>query len=236
MKMYSLKNAEKFLREKLKKGINKQDYRGWELKELQRKKCKSFKNIESIVIDSELVNVNIFVAETSKIRAHFYGKSNVECDANLKITRIDKELRIVLNFSGNFYMIDSKLDIILPKKIFKKIYIKSDISNVIVNKDVLVESVEFCTVTGNFESYALASKVSASTKSGNVKIDINLTKDIEIKAYTINGNINVKLKNIRIVNLTRSVMTEKIKEFYAEKGQYSATVNVSTMTGNIVIE
>ena len=199
------------------------------------RKVEDCSNIEKIAINSTFVDVNVSVSNSSKVEAHFYGEANLDGDVNFDVRVVNRELRITLEFTGNCFNGNLKLDVTLPKKIFKVISARSSSADIILNQGVSTDYLKVKTQSGYFESNATVNNVSVSTMSGDVELCIDATQDINAKISTMSGDVSAEFNNIGYINLSTSSMSGNVRNRFKGYNGYIADVDISTMSGDIRI-
>ena len=134
------------------------------------RKTEDCSNIEKILINSTFCDVNVSVSNSSKVEAHFYGEANVDGDVNFDVRTVNRELRITLEFTGNCFNGNLKLDVTVPKKTFKVISAKSSSADITLNEGVSTNYLKVKTQSGDLETNATFNNVSVSTMSGDIRI------------------------------------------------------------------
>lgn len=200
------------------------------------KKVEDCSNIDKIAIDSTVGDVNVSISNSSKFEAHFYGQADVDGDIYFDVRVVNRELKIILQFNGNFFNGNLKLDITVPKKTFKVISANGSSANFTFNKGVSTDQLKVKTQSGDLETYATANKVSVSTKSGDIELCIDAIKDISVEVSTMSGDVSAELNNIGYINLSTSSMSGKVRNRHKGINGYSADVDISTMSGDIRIQ
>lgn len=218
--------------------VNRRVISGGEIGRFQKfdeRKAEDCSNIEKIAINSTFVNVNISVSNSSKVEVHFYGEANIDGDVNFDVRVVDRELRITLEFTGNCFNGNLKLDVTVPQKIFKVISAKSLSADITLNEGVSTDYLKVKTQSGNLETNATVNTVSVSTMSGDVELCIDATQDINVGISTMRGNVSAEFNNIGHINLSTSSMRGKVRNRHKESKGYTTDVDISTMSGDIRI-
>ena len=201
-------------------------------KKFDEKRMVDCSNIDSISIDSPLVDVNIFVSNS--FEAHFYGEAVIDGDVNFDVHTINRELRIVMYvqncFSGNL-----KLDVSLPRKIFKAISVKSSSADITLSEGILTKYLKVKTLSGDLETNAVFKNIAVSTMSGDVNLWVDAIQDISVKMSTISGDVSMKFNNIGHVNIFMDSISGDVINCHKEKGGFTADVDISSTSGDIRI-
>ena len=200
-----------------------------------KRKSEDCKNFDKIAIDSTFGSVHIFVSNSSKVEAHLYGEANIDGDINFDAHVINRELRITLKSTGNFFGGNLNLDVSVPKKMFKAISAKSLSASFTLDEGVETNSLKVKTQSGYLESNAIAYNISVSTMSGYVELYINATHDINVDVSTMSGYVSAEFHNIRQLNLSTSSVSGNTRNCYKESSGFIADVDISTISGNIRI-
>ena len=162
-------------------------------------KLEDCSNVDKITIDSLVGAVHVSVSDSSNAEVHFYGEANMYGDVNFDVQVVNRELKITLQFMGNCFVGNVKLDIAVPKKLFKVIAAESLSANITLDNNVSADSLDIKTVFGNLEINAKAvtdsisvtaasGSTEVSTKKGNVVI---ITKSGGVSVNTESGNVDV---------------------------------------------
>lgn len=205
------------------------------LQKFDERKAKDCSDIDKIAIDTTAAEVNVSVSNSSKVEAHFYGEAEIEGDVNFDVQVENHELRIILQFTGNCFNRNLKLDVTVPQKKFKVISAKSSSADITVNKGVSTNHLKVKTQYGNLEINATVNNVSASTMSGNVELCIDAIGDVSVEVSTKSGDVSAEFNNIADINLFVSSRSGDVKNRHKGGKGYTADVNISTMSGNIRI-
>lgn len=148
---------------------------------------------------------------------------------------INRELIITLEFTGNCFNGNLKLDVTVPQKTFKVISTKSSSADITLNEGVSTDYLKVKTQSGDLETNATVNNVSVSTMSGDVELCIDATQDINVEVSTMSGDVSVEFNNIGHLNLSTSSMSGDVRNRHKESRGYNADVSVSTMSGDIRI-
>ena len=178
------------------------------------RKVEDCSNIEKIAINSTFADVNVSVSNSSKVEAHFYGVANLDGDVNFDVRVVNRELRITLEFTGNCFNGNLKLDVTVPQKIFKVVSAKTSSADVTFNEGVSTDYLKVKTQSGDLETNATFNTVSVSTMSGDVSAEFN---------------------NIGYINLSTTSMSGDVRNRHKGNKGYTADVDISTMSGDIRI-
>ena len=193
-------------------------------------------NIKKIAINSMFFDVNVSVSKSSKVEAHFYGEADMDGEIEFDVQVVDHELRITLDFTGNYFNGNPKLDVTIPQRTFQVISARSLSANITLNEGVSTNYLKVIVQTGNLETRATANNVSISTSSGNVELCIDATQNINVEIFTMSGDVSAEFNNIGHMNLaTKSMTSGDVRNLHKESSGYTADVDISTMSGNITI-
>ena len=175
------------------------------------------------------------VSNSSKIEAHFYGEAEIDGDVNFDVRAVNRELRITLQFAGNCFNGNLKLNITVPQKTFKAISAKSSSADITLNEGVSTDYLKVKTQSGDLETNATFNNVSVSTMSGDVELCIDATNDISVEVSTMSGDVSAEFNNVAHINLSTSSMSGDVKNRHKGSKGYTADVDISTMSGDIRI-
>ena len=148
---------------------------------------------------------------------------------------INRELIITLEFTGNCFNGNLKLDVTVPQKTFKVISAKSSSADITLNEGVSTDYLKVKTQSGDLETNATVNNISVSTMSGDVELCIDATQDINVEVSTMSGDVSAEFNNIGHINLSTSSMSGDVRNRHKESRGYNADVDISTMSGDIRI-
>lgn len=207
-------------------------------KKFEQKKSEDARNIEKIRIDSVFANVSIRPSESSMIEAHLHGCVEDERKVKLEFCKTMSQLKIAVKIAEGSFNGNLELDITVPYKTFKEIFIKTTSADVTVNKQVSTDSLKVETMSGDVETHATFKKAFAKTMSGDVDILEGANQDVTVEVSTMSGDVSVELDNICRISSHVKTMSGRVRDrnshITKEKG-YEAIVNVSTMSGDVTI-
>ena len=171
----------------------------------------------------------------SKVETHFYGEADIDGDVNFDVRVVNRELRITLEFTGNCFNGNLKLDVTVPQKTFKVISAKSSSADITLNEGVSTDYLKVKTQSGDLETNATVNNISVSTMSGDAELCIDATQDINVEVSTMSGDVSAEFNNIGHINLSTSSMSGDVRNRHKESRGYNADVDISTMSGDIRI-
>lgn len=192
-------------------------------------------NIDTIAIESSVVNINVSASNSSKVEAHLYGEANIDGDITLDVHIINRELRIAVLFTGNCFGGNLRLDVTIPRKTFKVISANSSSAGITLNAGVLTNYLKVKTKSGDLETNATVNAVFVSTRSGDVELCIDATQDINVYVSTMSGDVSAEFNNIGHINLSTSSMSGNVRNRHKGIRGYNADVEISTRSGDIRI-
>lgn len=199
------------------------------------RKAEDCSKIENIAINSAFADVNVSASNSSKAEAHFYGEADIDGDVNFDVRRVNCELKITLEFTGNYFVGNLKLNVTVPQKTFKVISAKSSSANITLDEGVSTDYLKVNTQSGDLKTNAVFNTVSVSTMSGDVNLCIDATQDINVDVSTMSGDVSAEFNNIGHINLSTSSMSGDVRNKHKESRGYNADVYISTMSGDIRI-
>lgn len=112
-------------------------------------------NVEKITIDSSMADVDVSVSNSEKVEAHFFGEVSVDGDVKFDVKRILNEIIVTLNFSGASFGGNLKLNVTIPAKEFKQIFIKTNSGDVQVRENVATSDLKVKTQSGDVETNSI---------------------------------------------------------------------------------
>lgn len=205
-------------------------------RKIDEKKLVNVEGIERITIISSVFDINIFSSESSKIEAKCYGELNIDGEVELKTYVTNQELKIALIMYGNCYDGNLRFDVIVPRKMFKRLAAQSVSANIKIDKDVSAETIKAETKSGNIVTLATFNNAFLDTISGNIRCFIEAISNIRAKFSTTSGDVSAEFAKVEKVNLFARSVSGDIENLHrAEKG-YIADVKVTTGSGDIQIK
>lgn len=195
------------------------------------------RNVEKITIGSTIADVKISVSNSSKMEVHFYGEANVDGNIEFNTHMKDRgELEVTVDFKGNCYNGNLKLDVTVPRKTFEAISTLTQSSNITVEEHVSTYYLTLRTKSGNVNTNADFNQVYVQTMSGNVRVHVNAKQNIVTQISTMSGNVVAEFNNIGYIgHLTTSSMSGRVRNYHKARKGYEAEAYISTMSGNITI-
>lgn len=204
-------------------------------KKFDDRKEENAHNVEKITIDSSIADVDVSVSNSEKVEAHFFGEVSADGDVKFDVKRILNEIIVTLNFSGTSFGGNLKLNVTIPSKEFKQIFIKTNSGDVQLRENVATSGLKVKTLSGDVETNSIFRHAILKTTSGDVDIFINAISNVELAVSTMSGDIETELQNIGHVNLSSSTMSGTTKNRHNSTVGYTADVDLSTMSGDIKI-
>jgi len=199
------------------------------------RKQKSSRNIQKILVDAEIGNVNFFATDLNDFDIHFHGSAILSHDVIFDVEIIENQMKIIVKFNGCNISGNLILDIALPKKVYKEIFVTTNLGDVVLKNDVVVEKLRVKTMSGSIDSKAIINSISFDTMNGDANVLINARKDICLNMSTMNGTVDVVLNNIGSMDISTSTMNGRISKCTRKEGRHAIEGIISTMNGNINI-
>lgn len=207
------------------------------IKKFEERKFKDASTVEKIIIDSKFANVTISASSSSQICAYLHGQADTDVESHIdfEVQSVNDELTIVVKFTGSYYG-DLNLEVFVPRKVFKTIYVSTSSAKIVLNENVSTQYLKLKSLSGNLETNANFTNASFSTMSGNIELFVKATQNLIIDISTTNGNVSAKLDNIRIFSLysTSNGKTSKLK--MKKDGTHTADVDFYTSSGKLIIQ
>lgn len=174
-------------------------------------------SVERINIDSD-VEVNMSVWNSSHTTVHFYGRADIaKEDIWFDARIIEHELKVQLKFIDDCFNSNLKLDIKVPYKTFKAIFADITSGDFSLDQGVSMESLR------------------VSNTSGNVKLKLYATKDIEVGISTMCGSVSAEFHNVNFSYLATCSLSGTVRNYHKSGNGYLANVNISTTMGDITL-
>lgn len=231
---------------------------GRKVKSEEKRKRKS-EDIDTILINSGAIDVDIVNSDTSMIEALFIGQLNVDnVEGKTKFDFEVKEHQLVISvdFKEKCYFNNLKLIVSIPSKMFEKVCIYSVSADVKICGNISTKLLRFETATGDlevleevrvreFNAVTTAgdikyrgnfSKANIQATNGDIKLKIDAKNDIDVDITTATGDVSLTLNNIKKLNLLPKTRCGDITNNYSAFGKYNANVQITTNTGDIKIK
>lgn len=192
--------------------------------------------VKEFVINSSCIDVRFLPSDNENIVIKLKGK----CSKNSSIPKLDVKKeggKLEINLVSSGMMIGSiTLDIMIPNKEYKSIFVKSQSANVYFGNKVKCETITFSTMSGNIDVDAECEFVDLNTLSGDINADIKASKNTSIKMKSMSGNIDLKLVNVSSATINHSTCVGRVSNMFCESANgYIVTANLITTSGNIKI-
>ena len=206
---------------------------GGEPKKIDEQKSTSANSVSRIVVNCDCANVQMKVANTNSVNAHFFGQVTTDGTTKFDVSTSGSEIKITVKLTGNSINSDLHLHIDIPARMFETIDVKSENGNIIISEGVRSRKLKLKSTNGNVESYAVFEDIKAKSMNGNTEVCVYANSDVDLDVSSMNGNAIVELHNIARCNLSTSSMNGSVRNrFHATTG-YTADGEVSSMNGNV---
>lgn len=222
-------------------------------KKFDKTKKESANGINRISINSALVAVKVSACSANEITAHLHGSAIMDSDITLSLTKVNDEVKIsvipngasncntmsvimgnsvVLNNINSCGSNDLTIDVIIPSKVFEKLYIQSENSNIDVSASVNAKNIELYNKNGNIDVDASFQSLNIDCKNGNINVDSEATCDVRLDIYSKNGNADVFISNIGVSTVSVDSKNGNSKNTPRLKGSFTAIGYVTSKNGN----
>jgi predicted nuclease of predicted toxin-antitoxin system len=189
--------------------------------------------IRQIKVDSDMADVIIVAGNRAEIEAHYYGEVCTDNKIKFDVTTRGDEISVSAKINGNTFVSSLKLNLFIPKKLYKFISVKCKNGDVELCRNVGAELLKINSQNGNIKTEATFNEITTASMNGSIDISINAKSDVEIFANSMNGNVNVVLNDIDLCNISISSMNGSAINRYNSTGKYKATGDISSMNGNV---
>lgn len=226
---------------------------------IEEKRKQDAEYIDSILINSGAIDIDMVKSNTLMIEAHLCGQLNIDNDETKTKFEFEvkgRQLVISVDVNGKCYFNNLKLTVAIPSKMLNKICIYAvsagiklcgDISikllkvetasgDIDILEDVTLNDFEVITTSGNIKSKCDFTKTKLEVTSGDVNLNIDAKNDITLDISTTSGDVNLKLNNIKSLKLSSQTRCGDVKNRYIGFGKYIANGVITTVTGDIKIK
>lgn len=222
-------------------------------KDYDETKIEQADNIDKISIISD-VDVELYSSNLDSIIAHLHGKVMSSNEIRFEVKKVGDEITILAKLvrstaslnqisvaSGNSITInnssfinigDLKLEIQIPKRIFREISVGS------INTDIDVEDVNASSIAINSENgdvclSAIFQFLNVDCRNGNIDIDSEAKSNIRLNVNSKNGDISVDIANLRSSEVLVNSKNGKTKNKPKLVGEYLASGYIKSKNGDV---
>lgn len=227
-----------------------------QFKKIDENKTELAENIDKLCITSPFVDVNISVSDSSEIKAHFYGEGTFSGEIHLNTNVFMHEMKISIESSSNFSLNGSlTLDVSIPNKTFNSISVKTTSGDIVlnngistsdlkinttsgdinINEDISISSLKIHSTSGDLKNYAIFTDADIKTTSGDILLFNAAKRNIIVDISTTSGDVKTNFSNIGYINLSTNTISGDIRNKHKNKDGYTADLDISTISGDIVI-
>ncbi len=207
-----------------------------EAKKIDETKRVGAEGINRIKVYSDLADVTITAGSRSDVEVHYYGEVCTDGKLEFDVTTSGDEVNVSAKINGSTLNGSLKLDVLIPQKVFRLISVKCQNGSAELCKNVEAERIKLDSQNGSIESEASFEEITANSMNGSIDISISAKSNIEISASSMNGNVSVELENIGFCNISTSSMNGSARNRHNSTGKYKATVDVSSINGNVRVQ
>lgn len=198
-------------------------------------KSADFKNIESLIIVSNVANVNVYAdSSVERLEAHLHGMASK--DVKLHMETDGSTLRIEENSAVNFCIKELKLDIKVPKKNLKSINLNS-ISGDLMIVDLSCDDINVMSTSGNLEVAGYFSDMYINTISGDISMYVNAKGYFVGRIFSLSGDITLQLINVAFIVFHAKSLNGDVRNHRQsiDRNGYNARLDVLAGNGDITI-
>lgn len=194
-------------------------------------------SVDSIEVDVERIDVRFHQWTSKTITVKFFGEADISSgDIEFDTYIIQNKLFVSIKVRGIVEVSDLKLDIWLPGRLFEVIQLKTSSGNIEIDGGIAVKTLKIDTLSGDVNVNATYIRAIVNTENGNVYASINAQSRVDFQVLTVQGDVKIKLKNVRKVNFRAKSKYGDILNAYRGKYGYIASIKATTKSGNITVE
>ncbi len=192
--------------------------------------------IDSIVIDTTSIDVYVHQWNSSNVTVHLEGAAIVE-KGEVELSTYVLERKLICTIQTQCVLESSslRLDIWLPNVVYKSISIRGTTSNIYVESGIFTKFVDIYTSSGSVKVDATFVKAKINTNTADVDVRFSACSKVNAKISTIDGNIAIQLLNVRKVKLNAISKYGKVEDKYVGAFGYVASIDASSIRGNITV-
>ena len=193
--------------------------------------------VDAIEVDVEKIDVRLHQWTSKTITVKFFGEADISSgDIEFDTYIIQNKLFVTIKVRGIVEVSDLKLDIWLPGRLFEVIQLKTSSGNIEIDGGIAVKTLKIDTPSGDVNVNATYIRAIVNTENGNVYASINAQSRVDFQVLTVQGDVKIKLKNVRKVNFRAKSKYGDILNAYRGKYGYIASIKATTKSGNITVE
>lgn len=193
--------------------------------------------VDAIEVDVEKIDVRLHQWTSKTITVKFFGEADISSgDIEFDTYIIQNKLYVTIKVRGIVEVSDLKLDIWLPGRLFEVIQLKASSGNIEIDGGIAVKTLKIDTLSGDVNVNATYIRAIVNTENGNVYASINAQSRVDFQVLTVQGDVKIKLKNVRKVNFRAKSKYGDILNAYRGKYGYIASIKATTKSGNITVE
>ena len=193
--------------------------------------------VDAIEVDVEKIDVRLHQWTSKTITVKFFGEADISSgDIEFDTYIIQNKLFVSIKVRGIVEVSDLKLDIWLPGRLFEVIQLKTSSGNIEIDGGIAVKTLKIDTLSGDVNVNATYIRAIVNTENGNVYASINAQSRVDFQVLTVQGDVKIKLKNVRKVNFRAKSKYGDILNAYRGKYGYIASIKATTKSGNITVE
>ena len=193
--------------------------------------------VDAIEVDVERIDVRLHQWTSKIITVNFSGEADVTSgDIEFDTYIIQNKLFVTIKVRGIVEISDLKLDIWMPGRLFDAIQLKVSSGNIEIDGGIAVKTLKIDSISGDVNVNATYTKAIINTNEGNVYASINAQSRVDFQALTVQGNVKVRLKNVRKINFRAKSQYGEVLNKYRGQYGYIASIRATTKSGNITIE
>lgn len=194
-------------------------------------------SVDSIEVDVERIDVRFHQWTSKTITVKFFGEADISSgDIEFDTYIIQNKLFVSIKVRDIVEVSDLKLDIWLPGRLFEVIQLKTSSGNIEIDGGIAVKTLKIDTLSGDVNVNATYIRAIVNTENGNVYASINAQSRVDFQVLTVQGDVKIKLKNVRKVNFRAKSKYGDILNAYRGKYGYIASIKATTKSGNITVE
>lgn len=193
--------------------------------------------VDAIEVDVEKIDVRLHQWTSKTITVKFFGEADITSgDIEFDTYIIQNKLYVTIKVRGIVEVSDLKLDIWLPGRLFEAIQLKASSGKIEIDGGIAVKTLKIDTLSGGVNVNATYIRAIVNTENGNVYASINAQSRVDFQVLTVQGDVKIKLKNVRKVNFRAKSKYGDILNAYRGKYGYIASIKATTKSGNITVE
>lgn len=194
------------------------------------------RDVNKVEIDCYLGNLELSVSDEDSAEITFEGNIVMSESPIVDAYKKNGVLKIVAKqtdagpYSGQVNIFAT-----IPNKVFDIILANAVSGDITFYEGVVANTIKIKTTSGDSTCYASFLKGIFNAVSGDIVVVNYANQDVAMNIKTVSGDVEVNLENIANIELSTSTVSGDCDNYHDEESGYTADIDISTVSGDIVI-